>query len=278
MGDLGIQVSNGWTIMSDQQKGLENAVAYLLPHAEHRNCARHVYANWKKKGHSTGTLRMLFWNAVKCTTHQDFQRIMQQMTTLKPQAAQDFRNIGVKKFCMAYISETPKCEVIDNNVCECFNSYILQYRSEPTIDILEDIRSTIMQRIVKKREVASDTIDQLCPRIRKLVEGNKLKFRTCSLRHAGEFQFEVTDFGNRFVVDIRSRSCSCRYWNIRGIPCSHAITCIHWMKQDPVSFVTDWLKKDVYKRAYRNGIRPLNGRSLWTEVEGNYLFPPIVKK
>ncbi|XP_078442333.1 uncharacterized protein LOC144712032 [Wolffia australiana] len=153
MGDLGIQVGNGWTIMSDQQKGLENAVAYLLPHAEHRNCARHVYANWKKKGHSTGTLRMLFWNAVKCTTHQDFQRIMQQMTTLKPQAAQDFRNIGVKKFCRAYISETPKCEVIDNNVCECFNSYILQYSSEPTIDMLEDIRSTIMQRIVKKREV-----------------------------------------------------------------------------------------------------------------------------
>ncbi|XP_078436611.1 uncharacterized protein LOC144707382 [Wolffia australiana] len=133
-------------------------------------------------------------------------------------------------------------------------------------------------RIVKKRELISDITDQLCPRIRELLEGNKLKSRTCTLRHAGEYQFEVTDLGNRFVVDLRTRSCSCRYWNIRGIPCSHAITCIHWMKQDPVSFFTDWLKKDVYKLAYRNGIRPLNGRNLWTEVEGNYVFPPLVKK
>ncbi|XP_078445752.1 uncharacterized protein LOC144714836 [Wolffia australiana] len=163
----------------------------------------------------------------KCMTHQDFNRIMQQMTTLKPQAAHDFGNIGVKKFCRAYISEMPKCEVIDNNVCECFNSYILQYRSKYIIDMLEDIRSTIMQRIVKKRELVSDITDQLCPRIRELLEGNKLKSRTCTLRHAGEYQFEVTDLGNRFVVDLRTRSCSCRYWNIRGIPCSHAITCIH---------------------------------------------------
>ena len=45
-------------------QGLENAVFYLLPHAEHRNCARHIFANWKKKGHSTEALRVLFWKAV----------------------------------------------------------------------------------------------------------------------------------------------------------------------------------------------------------------------
>ncbi|XP_042029963.1 uncharacterized protein LOC121776875 [Salvia splendens] len=38
----------GITIISDQQNGLENAVQSLLPLAEHRNCARHIYANWKK--------------------------------------------------------------------------------------------------------------------------------------------------------------------------------------------------------------------------------------
>ena len=29
-------------------KGLCNVVAHHMPNAEHRNCARHVYANWKK--------------------------------------------------------------------------------------------------------------------------------------------------------------------------------------------------------------------------------------
>ena len=118
MQDLGISDGLGWTIISDQQKGLENAVANLLPHGEHRNCARHIYANWKKKGHSSQLLKKLFWKAVKCTTHHDFQRVMTQMSLSKPQAVQDFQSIGVMKFCRAYISEWPNCEVVDNNICD----------------------------------------------------------------------------------------------------------------------------------------------------------------
>ncbi|KAK4279329.1 hypothetical protein QN277_011126 [Acacia crassicarpa] len=37
------------TLMSDVQKGLVNAVSEVLPTAEHRFCARHIYANWSKK-------------------------------------------------------------------------------------------------------------------------------------------------------------------------------------------------------------------------------------
>ncbi|XP_057780140.1 uncharacterized protein LOC130998748 [Salvia miltiorrhiza] len=39
--DLDIGDGSGWTFISDQQKGLANAVAALAPKAEHRNCARH---------------------------------------------------------------------------------------------------------------------------------------------------------------------------------------------------------------------------------------------
>ncbi|XP_050222545.1 uncharacterized protein LOC126672633 [Mercurialis annua] len=37
--DLGIIDGNGWSFISDQQKGLINAISKLAPHAEHRNCA-----------------------------------------------------------------------------------------------------------------------------------------------------------------------------------------------------------------------------------------------
>ncbi|XP_058184092.1 uncharacterized protein LOC131301721 [Rhododendron vialii] len=38
-----------WTIMSDQQKGLDGVVAHLLPEVSHRNCARHLFNNFKAK-------------------------------------------------------------------------------------------------------------------------------------------------------------------------------------------------------------------------------------
>nr|XP_051201902.1 uncharacterized protein LOC127315456 [Lolium perenne] len=47
-----IQINNqgdGWVIISDQQKGLIKAVNEIIPNAELRMCARHIYANWRKE-------------------------------------------------------------------------------------------------------------------------------------------------------------------------------------------------------------------------------------
>ncbi|BAH92786.1 Os04g0578900 [Oryza sativa Japonica Group] len=47
--DLKVGSGEGWVFISDQQKGILNAVHHWAPLVEHRNCARHIYANWKKK-------------------------------------------------------------------------------------------------------------------------------------------------------------------------------------------------------------------------------------
>ncbi|MBA0866227.1 hypothetical protein Goshw_019047 [Gossypium schwendimanii] len=44
--DLGLEDGYVYIIISDQQKGLEIAISNILPRVEHRNCARHVFANW----------------------------------------------------------------------------------------------------------------------------------------------------------------------------------------------------------------------------------------
>ncbi|XP_078433613.1 uncharacterized protein LOC144704905 [Wolffia australiana] len=262
----------------DSSNGLENALSSLLPNAKYRNCARHIYANWKKKGHSTAFLKNLFWKAAKATTLKDFQRLMREMSSVNPQAAQDFQDIGIKKFCMAYINEDRRCEVIDNNICECFNNYIMQARSKPIIDMLEEVRGAVMQRVAKKRELFSNRTDTLCPRIREVVKENKKKSRRCTFRHAEKYQFEVTDLGSRFVVDILHKTCSCGYWELRGIPCPHAICCIHWVKEEPVIFVSECFKKDVYQLANTYAIPPMNDKNLWSEVDGSYVFSPLVRR
>ena len=44
--DLNIPIGGkGWVIISDQQKGLLNAVAKYFLECEHRMCTRHIYAN-----------------------------------------------------------------------------------------------------------------------------------------------------------------------------------------------------------------------------------------
>ena len=44
--DLNITNTAHFTIMSDKQKGLINAVEKVWPYAEHRFCVRHMYQNF----------------------------------------------------------------------------------------------------------------------------------------------------------------------------------------------------------------------------------------
>ena len=47
--DIGLGDGSGYTIISDQQKGLENALKEMLPRVEHRFCARHLYSIYRKR-------------------------------------------------------------------------------------------------------------------------------------------------------------------------------------------------------------------------------------
>ncbi|PKI78985.1 hypothetical protein CRG98_000626 [Punica granatum] len=186
--DLGLSEGFGWTIVSDQHKGLENAVRSLLPHMEHINCARHLYANWKKR-HTGLALKSCFWRYVRITTEAGFRRIMNEMRALSAQATDDFEEIGVKKFYRAYINEWPKCDVVDNNIY---------------------IRTALMKRMAEKKELFVGSTDVLCPRLRKIVEENKDGARYCEPTHGGDWRFQVGHFGNAYVVDLPARTCTCR--------------------------------------------------------------------
>ncbi|CAI9273729.1 unnamed protein product [Lactuca saligna] len=47
--DLGVEDGRGLVVISDQHKGLLESVKAILPHVEHRQCARHIYANFRKR-------------------------------------------------------------------------------------------------------------------------------------------------------------------------------------------------------------------------------------
>ena len=137
-----------------------------------------------------------------------------------------------------------------------------------------------MKRMARKSDLFFNTSDQICSRIRNLLEENIVQSRRCTCIPAGHDQFEVTIFGNDYVVDLRARQCSCRCWAISGIPCPHAISCIHWRRNDPENFVAGWYKKEKYMTTYCTGIPPKHQiRNRWDEVQNTFLvFPRIVTR
>ncbi|XP_076945346.1 uncharacterized protein LOC143616392 [Bidens hawaiensis] len=70
-----LEVSDGgkcWTLISNQQKGLVNVVHLVWKNAEHKNCARHIYANWHKQ-YRGEEFKEVYWRACRAYTESDYK-------------------------------------------------------------------------------------------------------------------------------------------------------------------------------------------------------------
>ncbi|GKF34170.1 hypothetical protein Tco_0107370, partial [Tanacetum coccineum] len=83
-----------WAVVSVKNKGIIEAAKQVMPLDEHKQCARHIYANFRKK-YTEVQCRNLFWKAAKAT----------------------------------YPTSTDKaCDAVENGISECFNAIIVDAR------------------------------------------------------------------------------------------------------------------------------------------------------
>lgn len=70
---------------------------------------------------------------------------------------------------------------------------------------------------------------KIFPKPRDILDKNKVKAAVdfISTMNGGD-QAEVANIGgSKNVVDLGLRTCSCRRWELTGIPCKHAISAIY---------------------------------------------------
>ena len=147
--DLGMELGRGLTIISDHQKGLLQASQEVMPHAEHRQCARHIYANFRKK-YSGMHYRNLFWKASKATYLAAFDDAMIEIKAINLEAHKFLMDKKPKTWSRAFQKTESVCDV-ENGMSECFHSVIVEARTKPIISMLEDIRKLLMDRMEELR-------------------------------------------------------------------------------------------------------------------------------
>ncbi|XP_070035189.1 uncharacterized protein [Nicotiana tomentosiformis] len=141
-----------WTFMSDKQKGLIEAFNEVLPHVNHRFCVIHLHNNFKRAGFGGITLKKALWAAAKATTTRKFNDCMADILKLDPDAAACLSDKDPSKWSMSHFSSDAKCDTLLNNLCEVFNSMILDTRDKPIVTLLEKLRYLLMAGMLTNRE------------------------------------------------------------------------------------------------------------------------------
>lgn len=258
-------------------QGLLSVVNEMFPLAEHRMCARHIYANWRKK-HRLQEYQKRFWKIAKASNEMLFNHYKNKIANKTPRGWKDLQNADPIHWCRAWFKVGSNCESVDNNMSESFNSWIIEARFKPILTMLEDIRILVTRRIQENRSNSERWLMEICPNIIRKV--CKIRHRTqyCHVLWNGEAGFEVRDKKWRFTVDLNNRTCSCRYWQVSGIPCAHACAALFKMSEEPNKYVHMCFSLEAYKRTYQHVLQPVEHESAWPVSQNPKPLPPRVKK
>ncbi|XP_052726188.1 uncharacterized protein LOC128194667 [Vigna angularis] len=241
----GAAVCAGCTFISDQQKGLLPAIQDLLPGVEQRFCVRHLYSNFRKKFPGKN-LKRLMWRAATATHPQQWETEMRNIRDINLDAFKYLLAIPPRFWSRSRFTSRSQCDTLVNNMCESFNSVLVDSRSKPIISMLEDIRVYIMKRWAANRTKITSYQGSICPKVFN--------------------RFQKESWLTRYWLP--------RKWAITGIPCTHAITAMKFLNINAEEYIGHWFRKSTYEETYNTIINPINGQHVWDVTPYADILPP----
>jgi transposase-like protein len=110
------------TISSDACKGLTTAIASEFSGSEHRKCMRHLMENLKKKRYHCNVFTNHMWPAAKAYTTEKYHYHLSEINEASPEAIAYLEKDHKQLLCRSKFSELSKCDYVNNNISESFNS------------------------------------------------------------------------------------------------------------------------------------------------------------
>ena len=93
------------------------------------------------------------------------------------------------------------------------------------------------------------------------------------------YVFEVVLFDLRVGVQLDNWRCDCNAWELKGIPCVHALACIHFIRANIEEYVDPYFTFEKWRKIFDGVVHPIPSRIYWPPFpESALLVPPIPKR
>nr|XP_025880283.1 uncharacterized protein LOC112938371 [Oryza sativa Japonica Group] len=241
-------------------------------------CARHIYANWRKR-YTNQKLQKKFWNCAKSSCRELFNYNRAKLVQDTPQGAKDMITTAPEHWSRAFFQLGSNCDSVDNNMCESFNNSIMDSRFFPVISMNEAIRCKVMVRIADNRTKADKWQGTICPNIFKKLKLNIERSGQCYVLWNGQHGFEVQEKEKKkYTVNLGQKTCSRRYWQLLGLPCCHAISAIYKASKQLDDYIASSFSISEYMNTYQHCLQPVEGQDKWPVSDMTKPHPPAYVK
>ncbi|XP_049372490.1 uncharacterized protein LOC125837399 [Solanum verrucosum] len=189
-------------------------------------------------------------------------------------AGEDLLEYPPKSWCRAYFDTVCKHPAVENNINESFNSWILEARFKPIIGMLEDIRIKVMNRLGQQEDYVMKWTSEFSPKSLKLYNEYMKIDQICRVDCNADNGYEVTEGDDRHIVNLRVKRCTCRAWDLEGIPCPHTIKALLHERINPLTETNWYHSKEAFLLTYKHKLQPMRGNFFWKIDPLQAMEPP----
>ncbi|WOL00066.1 hypothetical protein Cni_G08779 [Canna indica] len=258
------------TVLSNGQPVIVEAVRRKFPTAYQGICMRHLTESINKEFKNSRLVHLL-WKAAYSVTATSFRDRMADIEEVCTEAAKRIQQVPPSYWAVVHF-EGSRYGHLSSNIEE-FNRWILEACELPIIQVIESIHGKLMMEFNERHEKGFRWTSRLVPSAEKRIsEAIDLAVGYQVLR-SDEVEFEVLSADSSSIVNIGTRCCSCREWQLHGIPCSHAIAALLSCKKDIYEYTERYFTVARFRETYSLPVYPVPDRSGWSKTsegqEGN---------
>ncbi|XP_012828903.1 PREDICTED: uncharacterized protein LOC105950132 [Erythranthe guttata] len=247
-------------LLSAIGKDGDEGVRQIFPDALHGYCYKHLTRNLQHRFRGVApnfrdAVLAQFANCAYAVTNEDFARCIQKLRATGGKKVCNFLDgIPKEKWANAHF-EGLRYGQMTSNGCESWNSQVGDERYLPITSLIDGIRMLLMEQLSDRlgdgnrwTTVLTESVDK---KMRQLVD----KGRTWERKKSSETVYEVLSTPNA-VVDLRERVCSCKLWQINGLPCAHAAVVIFLEIGGGYEYIDKWFHRSTFVQSYSGSVVP----------------------
>ncbi|XP_024922262.1 uncharacterized protein LOC107433317 isoform X2 [Ziziphus jujuba] len=256
-----LSTSQQFTFVADFQNGLKELLAEIFDKCYHGYCLRHLAEKLNRdlKGQFSHEARRFmindFYAAAYAPKLDGFQRSVENIKGISPEAYNWVIQSEPEHWANAFFAGA-RYNHMTSNFGQHFYSWVSEAHELPITQMIDVLRGKMMESIYTRRVDSNQWMTKLIPSKEEKLEKETSIARSLQvlLSHGSTFEVRGDSVES---VDVDHWDCSCKGWQLSGLPCSHAIAVITCLGRNPYDYCARYFTAENYRLTYSESIHPV---------------------
>lgn len=256
-----VSVSRQITFVADFQNGLKKSLAEIFDKCYHSYCLRRLAEKLNKdlKGQFSHEARRFmvndFYAAAYAPRLEGFQRSVENIKGISPEAYNWVVQSEPEHWANAFFGGA-RYDHMTSNFGQQFYNWISEAHELPITQMVDALRGKMMEAIYTRRVESNQWKTKLTPSKEEKLEKEMSIARSLQvlLSHGSTFEVRGESVD---VVDIDHWDCSCKGWQLTGLPCCHAVAVFECIGRSPYDYCSRYFTTESYRLSYAESIQPV---------------------